>query len=278
VRRASREQSPPAFDPRHYVFGPALVGGTANVIMQLAQRPVGRAVIESTVESGQLTRHPLKRTRTTLTYLAVALLGTEDERRAFRRAVDRAHAQVVSTPDSPVAYRAFDPHLQLWVAACLYRGLLDVLDAMHVHPEIARDEEFYRYAARLATTLQVPADMWPADIDAYWRYWHDSTAAIAIDAETREYLTGLAHLTFAPRVVSRGLGGLHSLATRGLLPPEFRTAMGFAWTERDQRRFDAVFTGVGDLTRVMPGVLRRFPFNACLWDLRRRIRRGRPLV
>jgi uncharacterized protein (DUF2236 family) len=269
---------PPAIDPRRYVFGPALVGGVANVIMQLAQRPVGRAVVESTVESGQLTRHPLKRTRTTLTYLAVALLGSEDERLDYRRAVDKVHARVVSTPDSPVAYRAFDPQLQLWVAACLYRGLLDVLAAMRIHPEIARDADFYRRAARLATTLQVPAEMWPADIDAYWRYWQEATGSISIDTETREYLAGLAYLSFAPAVVRRALGGFHALLTRGLLPPEFREAMGFTWTERDQRHFDAFFTKLGIVTRLMPGTLRRFPFNAFLWDLRRRIRHGRPLV
>lgn len=66
---------------------------------------------------GRLFSHPVKRTRTTVTYLAVAVLGTDDERKAYRRAVNKQRAQVRSTESSPVRYNAFDPGLQLWVAA-----------------------------------------------------------------------------------------------------------------------------------------------------------------
>jgi uncharacterized protein (DUF2236 family) len=70
--------------------------------------------------------HPIKRVRTTFTYLAVATAGSDAQKEAFRRAVNRAHAHVYSTPDSPVQYNAFDPDLQLWVAACLYKGGIGV--------------------------------------------------------------------------------------------------------------------------------------------------------
>ncbi len=103
-------------------MGVALLAGPANVIMQLARPGVGYGVMESRVESGRIDLHPIKRARTTFTYLAVATAGTDAQKAAFRRAVNRAHAQVRSTPDSPVQYNAFDPELQLWVAACLYKG------------------------------------------------------------------------------------------------------------------------------------------------------------
>ena len=97
--------------------------GTANVIMQLARLPVGRGVAESTVDSGRVDRHPFKRQRTTGSYLIVAMLGTEHERSAMRREVDRQHRAVVRTEEeSDVAYSAFDSELQLWVAACIYVG------------------------------------------------------------------------------------------------------------------------------------------------------------
>ena len=35
---------------------------------------------------------------------------------------------------------------------------------------------------------------------------------------------------------------------------------------------------VAAVVRRLPPALRQFPFNALLWDLRRRIRTGRPLV
>lgn len=142
------------------MLGVAALAGPANVIMQLAMPAVGYGVYESRVDSGNLFRHPVKRTRTTLSYLAVAALGSPTDRKAYRRAVGRAHARVHSTPDSPVAYNAFDPVLQLWVAACLYKGWEDV---QHIYgdPSIIC-EETYRAGAVMGTTLQVPAKMWPA--------------------------------------------------------------------------------------------------------------------
>ena len=99
--------------------GVGLLSGAANVIMELARPGVGYGVKDSRVESGRARPHPIKRARTTFTYLAVALSGTETQKKAYRRAVNKSHAQVYSTPDSPVEYNAFDKNLQLWVAACL---------------------------------------------------------------------------------------------------------------------------------------------------------------
>ncbi len=96
--------------------------------MQLARPGVGYGVLESRVESGRVDRHPIKRARTTFTYLAVATQGSDAQKAAFRRAVNKAHAQVYSTDESPVAYNAFDKDLQMWVAACLYKGAVDVYE------------------------------------------------------------------------------------------------------------------------------------------------------
>lgn len=103
----------------------AMLLPAANVIMQLAVPGVGYGVLESPVDSGNVYKHPFKRARTTGTYLAVATIGTESDRALIRGAVDVAHRQVRSTASSPVSYNAFDPKLQLWVAACLYRYFVD---------------------------------------------------------------------------------------------------------------------------------------------------------
>src|SRR4029453_8387193 len=115
--------SPPAASRRSVgiddgLMGVALLAGPANVIMQLAQTGVGYGVLESRVESGRVDRHPIKRARTTFTYLTVATNGSDEQKAAFRRAVNRAHPQVYSTDESPVKYYAFDRGLQLWVGAC----------------------------------------------------------------------------------------------------------------------------------------------------------------
>src|SRR3954452_15849686 len=69
--------------------------GPANVIMQLALLPVGRGVAESTVDSGRVDKHPFKRQRTTASYLVVAMLGSEEQRRVMRQEVNRSHSAVV---------------------------------------------------------------------------------------------------------------------------------------------------------------------------------------
>src|SRR5258708_36506087 len=84
------------------LMGVALLAGPANVIMELARPGVGHGVAESRVESGRIDRHPIKRARTTFTYIAVANAGTDAPKAAFRSAVNRAHPQGYSTPDSPV--------------------------------------------------------------------------------------------------------------------------------------------------------------------------------
>ena len=78
-------------------MGVALLAGPANVIMELARPGVGYGVLESRVESGRADRHPIKRARTTFTYLAVARRGTDEQKKAYSRAVSGSHAQVYST-------------------------------------------------------------------------------------------------------------------------------------------------------------------------------------
>ncbi|HEY3464013.1 MAG TPA: oxygenase MpaB family protein [Amycolatopsis sp.] len=259
---------------RDAVVGAGLLAGSANVIMQLSRAPVGYGVLESKVDSGNLFRHPLKRTRTTLTYLAVATMGTDAERAAYRRGVNQAHAQVHSTASSPVAYNAFDTDLQLWVAACLYKGFEDVYLAF-----VGGDpERFYGEAAALGTTLQVHPEMWPADRAAFEEYWAAGLAEVGIDDTVRRYLTDIVDLRFVHPVLAAPARRFHRFVTTGFLPQRFRDEMRLPWTEADQRRFDALLAAIGRVVKVLPPPLRRFPFNACLWDLRWRLRTGRPPV
>lgn len=269
-----------------HLSGFALAAGGANVVMQLSRLPVGHGVARSTVDSGRVDRHPVKRLRTTTAYLVVAMLGTDHERDQLRRQIDRVHARVVSGPDDPVGYRALDPELQLWVAACLYKGVEDVHTALYGPPSRALvDEVLYPHGARLATTLQVTDAMWPADRDAFEAYWLDGVARIEMDDVTRPYLRSIAELGFltaplgpwgAPlRPLLRRIG---PVLTLGFLPEPFRDELGMAWTPGMQRCFDLVVGTAAAVNGVLPGPLRRFPLNAYLWDTRRRLGAGRPVL
>lgn len=252
--------------------------GGANVIMQLSRLPVGRGVAESTVESGSLHRHPLKRTRTTLSYIMVALFGTDEERLVMRREVNRQHRHVRSGEASDVTYDAFDPQLQLWVAACMYRGLEDAVLILYPRSATSMLDDLYRHSARFATTLQVPEELWPSDRAAFEEYWSESLAHVHVDDVTRAFLYGIASLDFLPAPVSRLFGPMHRFITTGFLPAQFREAIGLSWGPSRQRYFDVLCRVESSLNRVAPTIVREFPWNMYLFEVRRRIRLGRPIV
>jgi uncharacterized protein (DUF2236 family) len=264
-------------DPLYLDGAGAFLAGTANVIMQLALAPVGHGVLESKVESGQVTKHPLKRFRTTFTYISVALLGTDEERARYRDAVNESHRQVRSDATSPVKYNAFDPELQLWVAACLYYGAMDIYEKLHGPMPEAQADALYAHAARFGTTLQVRPEMWPADRVAFNRYWNDAVQRISIDEPVRRYLHDLMTREHLPRPL-RGSPRFNTWITTGFLPERFREQMRLPWSESDQLRFDRLLRRIGGVQRRLPRVVRRFPFNWLLWDMRVRTRLGRRLV
>jgi uncharacterized protein (DUF2236 family) len=267
------------FDLRRQLDGVgALCAGSANVVMQLSWPEVGYGVVESKVESGRVTDHPFKRGRTTLTYIAVALLGTDEDRTAYRKAVNSAHVQVRSTPESPVAYNAFDPELQLWVAACLYYGTRDVVTAMHGPMDGATEDTLYQEAARFGTTLQVTPEMWPEDRAAFAAYWDRSLARVDIDETVGAYLRDILDSRHLPWFVRLPTWRVMRFLNTGFLPPEFRSQLGVAWSPAQERRFRRVMRLIGGVYAVLPVPIRNLPFNLYLRDMRRRVRTGRRLV
>lgn len=263
------------------LMGIALLAGPANVIMQLARPAVGYGVVESRVESGRIDLHPVKRARTTFTYLAVATRGSDEQKAAFRRAVNRVHAQVYSTPESPVRYNAFDPELQLWVGACLYKGAVDVYRMFVGEMDDMTAAQHYRDGVALGTTLQVPPEMWPPDREAFDEYWRASLDKTHIDDTVREYLYPIAAARVAlplPRRMRAPMERVALLITTGFLPQRFRDEMRLPWDDRRQRDFDRLIAALRLFNRLAPRFVRQFPFNLLLVDLNMRMKSGRKLV
>ncbi|WP_019201571.1 oxygenase MpaB family protein [Tsukamurella sp. 1534] len=257
---------------------PSATAGPANVVMQLIDPPVAYGVMESPVESGALYKHPIKRSRTTFTYLAVAILGNAADKAVYRAAVDTSHRQVRSTDKSPVKYNAMNRDLQLWVAMCLYIGFEDTHQLLHGRMSPEQRALFYRDAAPLGTTLQVHPDQWPATPEAFDTLWIEMCEQrIAPTDETRDYLRQLVDLTFVGAVPAP-LKVFSRFQTAGFLAPAFREAMEVRWTDSDQRRFDLFWRIVAVGNRFTPQVLRRLPYQLLLTDMRVRNRLGRPLV
>jgi len=250
----------------------------ANVIMQLASPAVGYGVLESPVDSGNVYKHPFKRARTTGTYLAAATLGTDEDRALIRKEVDRVHALVRSTESSPLSYNAFDPRLQLWVAACLYRYYVDQHEFLYGPLDDDSADAVYRDAKRLGTTLQVRDDMWPADRAAFDEFWKRSLDDLRIDPPVRDHLRGVATMAFLPAPLRLLAGRFNLFATAGFLPAEFRSQMRLSWTAGQQRRFEWLLTALRLADRVIPREVWLLGYELYLRDMRARARHGRRIV
>ncbi|HYE40472.1 MAG TPA: oxygenase MpaB family protein [Ramlibacter sp.] len=247
-----------------YIF----LGAGAAVLLQMAQPGVGLGVAE---HSATLQR-PLDRLRTTMTYIYALTLGTEEERRAIAALVNRAHKPVRSD-----RYSAFDPRLQLWVAATLYRGGAVLTDLFH-GPLAAEDAEaLYREAAVYGTALQMPPSAWPADRAAFERYWSDMLQNLQVEEPVRRYVHALLDGGAVPWWL-RFLMPLQRFATRGLLPAQVRAAYGLPWTEADQRRWDRFCLWAPRLYRWTPGFLRHLPARLVLAGMRRRMAGHRRVI
>ncbi|MGH3632859.1 oxygenase MpaB family protein [Mycobacterium sp.] len=276
TRRTPRWDSYPATVADAMDFW-SFAAGAANVVMQLSWPEVGYGVVESKVESGSLMKHPWKRARTTFSYLAVAVLGSPEDQAAFRDAVDVAHREVRSGPDSPVRYSAFDRDLQMWIAACLFVGIEDTYQLLRGKLTDELAEHFYRSAFTLGTTLQVTEDQWPPTRAEFDRYWDSACRRVAIDDAVRGYLQDLINLRMVTPLL-RPFVALLRFLTVGFLAPVFREALQVDWTPGQQRRFEYLFLLVSFVNRFLPRFIRQGGSYVLLADVRRRIRRRRKLL
>jgi uncharacterized protein (DUF2236 family) len=212
----------------------------------------------------------------------VATRGNPEQQKAYRKAVTKAHSQVVSTEGSPVKYNALDPDLQLWVAACLYKGGVDVRRTFIGEMDDETADQHYRDSMALGTMLQMRPEMWPADRPAFDKYWEEQLENIHIDDKIRDFLYPIAVARLRglqlPGLLQNINESVALLITTGFLPQRFRDEMKLDWNSSKQREFDALMTAVRLGNNIAPSFVRNFPFNVLLHDVNWRMRTGRPLV
>ncbi|MCZ4499811.1 MAG: hypothetical protein JWQ74_2364 [Marmoricola sp.] len=250
------------------------LSGTANVVMQLSRPEIGYGVKDSVVAEGSLFGNPRRRQRTTVGLLAVAVLGTPSERAAYRAAVNGSHARVRSGPGASPSYSAFDPELQRWVGACIYRGFEEACEYTYGPLVGAEREEFYRQGAIFGGILQMPADLWPSDRNAFEDYWRAGLAQARIDASVGAYLHRVIRLEYLGRRIPGPVLRLRIWLVTGYLPAELRSALGLTWTPRRQRQFARFNAGVGFVVRRLPRRARNWPFTRSIRGIRARLAAG----
>lgn len=275
ARRRLDEIETPAL--REAVNWFVLLAGTSNVIMQLSMQPVGYGVMQSKVDDGNLFLNPKRRSRTTLSYIAVTMLGGGEERAAMRKATNRSHAQVRSDAGNPVTYNAFDPALQKWVAACMHLGAEYAYEQVHGPLEGEFREQFYREGRVFGTTLQLPDEEWPATRDAFQEYWDATLDALVMDEPVRTYLTRVVNLEYLGRKLPERVLRWRRRMVAGYLDPRFRELMQLPWTADDQLRFDRFNRRMARFMKISPRALREYPIARQLKDVRKRLAAGQSL-
>ena len=135
-----------------------------------------------------------------------------------------------------------------------------------------------RAGSRLGTTLQVPEDMWHQDFAAFETYWAEGLQRVRIDPPVRDYLMKILDHDILPFPLNKVFGLPGRWVNVGFLPPEIREEMGLSWSEQDERRHARLMRLLGRLNEPLPRILRMFPLNAMMWNLRLRHRFGKPLV
>ena len=248
-----------------------LAGGGRAILLQIAHPSVGRGV----AEHSNFADRPLDRLHATMTYVYAVVYGTDAEIAAVRRRVNLAHAPVNTTMDAHgPAYDAYDPELQLWVAATLYQTAVDVYQRIFGELDAASAERIYREYGALGTTLQVPADAWPADRAAFDAYWNGMLPRLRATDATRRVARDL----LLPRAVPLWMNAIMPLArlmTVGLLPAELRAGYGLRWTPRNDRRFRRWMRIMATVFPRLPKCIRHSLRDRELAVLRRSLRHGR---
>ncbi|PPL20591.1 oxygenase MpaB family protein [Microterricola pindariensis] len=243
-----------------------LAGGGAAILLQLAHPAVGRGV----ARHSDFTGRPLDRLFGTLDYVYTVAFGDEQMVAFVVRGVNRAHAPVHDRASTP-GYNAFDPQLQLWVAATLYHAAMQVHDRLLGRLDAESAEAVYRDYAALGARLQMPVEHWPADRAEFERYWHEALAGLRATPESAAVVTSLLNPRTLP-VPLRGAMPLIRLLSIGLLPASVRELHELPWGAREQARFDRTLALVRVAYRRMPRRLRHLPRDRALARVRRAMR------
>lgn len=234
------------------------LGAGAAVAWQLALPGVGRGV----ARHSQTLQRPLSRLRATMAYIYAVSLGTDADRAAIANHVNRAHRPVQGE-----GYSAFDRDLQLWVAATLYQGALQMHEWFVGPVPLASREPLYRLAWTFGRVLQVRDTQWPPNHQAFTQWWQAQQARLAVEPEVRDYLHALLDGRHAPWYLKPALP-LQSFVTRALLPEHLRQLFALPWSGRDQRRWQRLQHWAPRLYWKLPAWLRHWPANHYLRKLR----------
>lgn len=242
-----------------------LAGAGRALLLQIAHPAVGRAV----AEHSDFANRVMDRLHSTMTFVYASVFATPEQFAVVRRAVNRAHAPVrAEAVGSTPGYNAFDPELQLWVAATLYRTMTDLHERVFGPLPTAVAEEVYRSFTRTGLNLQVPPERWPPSLEAFGDYWDGMVATLHVTEATRAVAAQILYPRAVPLWLRAFLPDVR-LVTAGLLPDPVRRQFGLPWDAHRQRRFERWMRRLALVYPRLPLRLRQAPRDMYLRRLQR---------
>lgn len=259
--------TPPAPSAPRDVFreGIFLIAGARAILLQIAHPSVGAGV----AEHSDFVHRALGRLHGTLSYLYALQYGSEEDVRAVRRRVNRAHAPVRGQ-----GYSAFDPELQLWVAATITQSMLQLHEGAFGALSPDEADDLVHRSRLVGSALQMPEELWPRSRAAFDAYWEAELARLEVTPAARRVAHDLLDGGIAAWWL-RPVGPYLRLITAGLLPARLREPFGFRWSGRQEARFARALRRTFAVYRHLPAVVRTAPSRYYLSRVRAESLRSR---
>ncbi|HEX6994315.1 MAG TPA: oxygenase MpaB family protein [Gammaproteobacteria bacterium] len=235
-----------------------LLGWPRAILLQFAHPLIAAGIYEHS----QFRARPsaaVQRLRLTVRAMLDLTFGTPADRQRTLDKIMAIHRRVHGRLPTDVGpfpagtpYSAVDPDLVLWVHATLIESV-PMFYRMLVAPMTEEQRDAYcSEAAAVAVALgarprEVPTT--GAALDDYIARMHAS-GTIVVGEQAKE----LADAVLSPPLGPLAAPGMfvNRLLTLGTLPARLREQYGYAWTERDERRFRRLAAALARVRRALP--------------------------
>ncbi|KAL4939208.1 hypothetical protein BDV06DRAFT_214479 [Aspergillus oleicola] len=240
-----------------------LLGGQVAILCQFAHPALAKG---SYLHSSFADRIP-QRLRNTARFLNVAVCGNEEEKRAIFGVINKYHARVKGDD-----YTADDPELHKWTAATLFVSMILVREAFFGKMDRAEMENLLRESAIFGTSLRMPPEMWPENLDTFWAYWDYNIATLDVTDMARSLAKDLLYPRNLPTSMAWTLPVARTV-TVNLLPERLAREYNLQPTLTSQAAYVAFVAWVKTVYPFLPASVRGRRHAEYMEDLKKAVER-----
>lgn len=201
----------------------------------------------------------------TLSYIALLVFGTRDEKRTLLTLLSQRRAPLKGSD-----YYSHKPDIYLWIAATLYATATDFYQRIYGRVSLKTAEKIYGEYSVLCHVLDVPDGTWPATRQAFWRYWDEQIESLHVTADANKFAQDLMYHTEFPRWV-QSLKPLLRVITIEMLPPRLREEYGLQSTMMTRGMYRSTMGFAVAAYPSLPKSIRGYPLRYYLTELRKHL-------